>query len=161
VLQPGDPIACRSILFRRGVLIRMNRTIRINGPVVRIDRSAVRIFRGLGNPQLAIWTPIQRDDLFDEGLERNQVCFELWVDLELFNGLLRCGWSARRVSERGEFIGFAELINIGTFASPGDAAQENGPIMRRLEGGVLMPGNTDKRAVGSFPALPGLFIGPD
>ena len=161
VFQNGDAIE------RLARLLAANReglgvlgSVPIGLEVILVHVATSRVLGRLHHPQATLLVPVHRHDLLGHVLVGRQGHIELRMSLE---GLERLGSGLRapgRVLERSQFLGLTELIGVGALTGPGDAAQQNGPVMGSVERVVLVAGDADKGPVRCLGLGQGLLISP-
>src|SRR5688500_19194524 len=84
------------------------------------------------------------------------------MDLDLLGGLRGSRGSAFDVPQRVAFlVGLEQLVDVRTLAGPGDAAQEQRPIVDAGEVLVEMPGGRNEAAIRRPSAFDRALVGPD
>ena len=122
--------------------------------------AAIRILRGLGDPQRTVGRPVKVHRLVDERFGGDELEREVGMNFEVLERVRRALRAPSRVGQRGEFLLLHELIEVVAFPGPRDAAQEHRAILRQVEGLEQVPGDADERAVRFRAALPRIFINP-
>ena len=161
VLQDGDAVQRLARLLATdreggGIL----GAVPVGLEVVLVHVATARVLGRLDHPQAALLVPVHGHDLLGHVLVGRERDLELGVHLE---GLHRLGSRLRAaggVLERGELLGLAELVGVGALARPGDAAQQDGPVVRRVERVVLVARDADESAVRGLALGQRLLVGP-
>ena len=122
---------------------------------------AVRILRGLRDPQPALLVPVDVHRLGDERLGGHERQIELRMNFDLCRSLAGRGRPAFRVAQRvPEFILLHELVNVRALACPGDPAEQDRAVVRAIEVLVQVAGNRHERSIGHATAIDGSLVGP-
>ena len=115
----------------------------------------IRILRRLNHPQTPLLIPVDVHRLVDERLSSHQREIELRMHFERIRQLLRARATALNVTQRITQLGrFAQLVDVLTLPSPGDAAQDH--RSHGVVAEVLVPMTRDA----SKGAILLLFISP-
>ena len=161
VFQDGDAIErLAGFLAAHREGSRVLGAVPVGLEVILVHVATARVLGCLDHPQAALLVPVHGHDLLGHVLVGREGDLELRMRLEglecLGGGLRATG----RVLERGQFLGLAELIGVGALARPGDAAQQDGSVVRRIERVVLVARDAHEGAVGRLGLGQRLLVGP-
>ena len=139
--QDANLVAGRAVVVTRSQHAPFLPGFRIQGA------TAVRVFRGFGDPEATAFVPLHGDGLINEGFGREDADLEARLHLELRDGIGTTARAAGRVTDVLEVGLRAEFVSQRTLRGPGGGTGDEGTEAHVVQRAHLGPGQEDSGAV--------------